>query len=333
MGQATAGIHEFVFGAPAAERDALLKFWQVLGFEPVDEGKFDASQAGSAYDHAQKLSSVRLRHQGCVTFNTGLVRLQFWESLRNEGLVGSPAIATGSRWMGLYTRDILQLEDSFRSAQAKADWDLSLSPRIHAPLQNPAPEPDFYAPFVGLRELLVFGNRFRLAFIQRGGFDRPGFGTFDEALAYKNTEGSHANIVQPDNAFSTAFYKSAFGFETAPFGDPHDSGAEPPTIAALNLRPNEMFRIERTRAPDCPSGLLQVYSSYMKSTDYRDKSRPGSGNLCAYSIRVRSLDELESLISQTEAAKVQARFQDEFGEQAVSFYAPDGYAWLALSDG
>lgn len=332
MRQSTAGVHEFVFGAPIGERDSMLKFWQVLGYEPVSDGELDAERAGDAYGHSQSLNSVRLRHRGCDTFSTGLVRLQFWTALRNEGLLGSPAIATGSRWMGMYTRDILQLEDSFRSEQARTDWPLSLSPRVHAPLQNPAPEPDFYSPFVGLRELLVFGNRFRLAFIQRGGFDRPGFGTFDESLPYKNTEGSHANIVQPDNAFSTEFYKNAFGFETAPFGDAHDSGGEPPTIAALSLRSGETFRIERTRAVDCPSGLLQVYSSYMKSADYRDRSRPGSGNLCAYSIRVQSLDELELLLRETPGAQVQARYEDEFGEQALSFDAPDGYAWLALAD-
>lgn len=234
--------------------------------------------------------------------------------------------------MGMYTHDILQLRDSFESQRARADWNLWISPLVNAALSNPPPQHDFYEPFVGLRETLVFGNRFRLAFIQRAGFDRPGFGTFNDALAFKNTEGSHANIVQPDNQFSTEFYKNAFGFETAPFGDAHDSGGEEATIAALDLREDELFRVERTRAVDCPSGLLQVYSSYLPGDDLRDLSRPGSGNLCAYSVRIASLEDLRHLIDDTEHASRGEIFDDEFGDPALSFFAPDGYAWIAVAD-
>ncbi|MGI9236860.1 MAG: hypothetical protein ACR2QZ_05655, partial [Woeseiaceae bacterium] len=254
MAQTGSGVFEFVFGAPQTERDEALKFWTVLGFTPEAEGSMNAGQARDVYGHASQLVSVRLRHTGCATFETGLVRLQFWETLANEGLGNSSPIQTGSRWMGMYTQDILQLRDAFTNATAMQNWGLWVSPLVNAPLQKPAPEQTYYERFVGLRETLVFGNRFRLAFIQRGGFDRPGFGTFDDALPFKNTEGSHANIVQPDNAFSSDFYKRAFDFETAPFGEPHDSGDEPPTIEALRLRPEETFHVERTRAIDCPSG-------------------------------------------------------------------------------
>jgi hypothetical protein len=332
MVQTTAGVFEFVFGALVTERDELLKFWRVLGFEPDAEGCLSAPSASDAYGHSSAVQSVRLKHIGCETYSTGFVRLQFWEELRNEGLGNCSPIVVGSRWMGMYTHDILQLRDSFESQRAKVDWNLWISPLVNAPLVNPPPIHDFYEPFIGLRETLVFGDRFRLAFIQRAGFDRPGFGTFDDELAFKNTEGSHANVVQPDSQFSTEFYKNAFGFETAPYGDPHDSGGEEPTIAALKLREDELFRVERTRAVDCPSGLLQVYSSYMPGEDKRDLSRPGSGNLCAYSVRVASLRSLADLIDETELASHSEIFEDEFGQPALSFLAPDGYAWIAVDD-
>ncbi len=330
--QARAGIYEFVFGAPVDERDELLAFWAVLGFVPVAEGSLDAATADRAYGHDSGLTSVRLVHPGCSSFGTGYVRLQFWERLRNEGLGNVAPVTIGSRWMGMYTHDILQLADSFASEQAHHHWGLWVSPLVSAPLMKPAPEVDFYNPFVGLRELLVFGNRFRLAFIQRGGFDRPGFGTFDDSLAYKNTEGSHANVVQPAGEFSTDFYKQAFGLETAPFGEAHDSGDDPATIAALNLKDGEMFRVERTRAVDCPAGLLQVYSSYVAGDDLRDRSRPGSGNVCAYSMRVRDLELLATTIEASDGARRGEAFEDEFGTAALSFDAPDGYAWIAVTD-
>jgi len=330
--QCKSGIHEFIFGALQSERDELLRFWEVLGFVFDAEGALGAKAAEAAYGHASSLVSLQLRHPGCATFNTGLVRLQLWEELRDEGLGNSNPIQTGSRWMGMYTNDILQVRDAFLNDAAQNDWALWVSPLVSAPLQKPAPVHNYYGRFVGLRETLVFGNRFRLAFIQRGGFDRPGFGTFDNNLPFKNTEGSHANVVQLDNAFSSAFYKLAFDFETAPFGEAHDSGDEPPTIEALRLRPDETFHVERTRAVDCPSGLLQIYSSYMPGPDLRDLSRPGSGNLCAYSVRVRDLDRLAAVIGATADAELHADRIDEFGERSLTFQAPDGYAWIAVAD-
>ncbi len=332
MTQARTGIYEFVFGATRAERESVLRFWDVLGFVPVADGALDADRARAAYGHASALESVRLEHAGCGTFGTGYVRLQFWDALKNEGLGSASPIQTGSRWMGMYTQDILQVRDSFNNAQAIGDWDLWLSPLVHAALMKPAPEVSFYEPFVGLREQLVFGKRFRLAFIQRGGFDRPGFGTFDESAAFRNTEGSHANIVQPDNSFSTQFYKRVFGFETAPFGEAHDSGDEESTIAALNLRDGETFHVERTRAVDVPSGLLQVYSSYMPGDDLRARSVPGCGNLSVYSVHVDDLERLAADVDADADARHLGRFTDEFGQQALTFYAPDGYAWIAIED-
>ncbi|MEM1092014.1 MAG: hypothetical protein AAF552_03225 [Pseudomonadota bacterium] len=329
--QTQAGIHEFIFGAPNAERETLLRFWAILGFEPVDEGRLGPEAAGLAYAHQQDLTSVRLRHRGCDTFNTGLVRLQFWDQLRNEGLEDTRPLVVGSRWMGLYTQDILQLRDSLTNSEQQRDWGLWVSPLVNAPLSHPPADVDFYRPFVGLRETLVFGRRFRLAFIQRAGFDRPGFGTFDDRLAFRNTEGSHANIVQAAGRFDSAFYKRVFGFETAPYGDAHDSGTEPTTIEALALRPGETFHIERTRAVDCPSGLLQIYSSYLAGDDRRDRSRPGCGNLCAYSVRVRDLDRLCAEVGDA-GGVVSDRFEDEFGEASVCFDGPDGYAWVAVAD-
>jgi len=326
-----AGIHEFIFGGEMSRETEYLEFWEKLGFVPVKEGCFSGEKSDTFYGHNAELRSIRLRHPGCDTFNTGLVRLQLWSKLRNEGLNTVKPLECGSRWMGIYTHDVMQLHDSFSANKSMERWNLGMSPIVNAALQNPPPEHDFDQPFVGLRELLVFGNDFRLAFIQRAGFDRPGFGTFDDTLAFKNTEGSHANIVQPANSFSTEFYKAVLDFDTAPFGEAHDSGDEPPTITALDLKPGELFRIERIRSGDCPSGLLQVYSSYMEGEDYRDLSRPGSRNLCAYSINVSDINELKQRLSEYGGELLSQTMQDEFGETSVSFTAPDGYFWLATS--
>ena len=106
------GLYEFVFATRTSERERLLAFWQALGFEPIDEGTLSASEASTLYGHHAELQSIRLRHPGCAAHQTGLVRLQCWSALAGEGLGAQPPLVTGSRWMGLYTADILELRDS-----------------------------------------------------------------------------------------------------------------------------------------------------------------------------------------------------------------------------
>lgn len=325
------GISEFVFGAPPDREDELLRFWAVLGFEPVAEGALDAEAAAALYGHGSTLRGIRLRHPGCGTWNTGYVRLQFWDTLRNKGLGNSRPIAPGSRWMGLYCHDILQVRDAFTAERTIADWALWVSPLVNAPLAKPAPEVNFWEPFVGLRETLVFGRDFRLAFIQRGGFDRPGFGTFDESLLFRNTEGSHASLVQTTHAFDTDFYKTVFGFETAPFGEAHVSGDEGPTQVALRLDDGETFHVERTRAPDIPSGLLQVYAPHLERTDRRDLSRAGSRNLGLYSVQSDNLEGLRAAVLAHGGSNAAVIAEDEFGTDSFTFDARDGLQWLATA--
>lgn len=320
------GLHEFVFSAQAAERDRLLAFWSQLGFVPEIEGSLTSSEADELYGHASTLHAVRLRHPGSGAHETGLVRLQLWGELAGEGLGACKPLIMGSRWMGMYTADILEIRDSLEAYNGAASgrW---LSELVSAPLANPAPEVTWANPFVGLRETLYFDPDCRVAFIQRGGFDRPGFGTIDMCLPYKNSEGSHANVVQPSRAFDTAFYKAVFGLESAPYGEAHDSGDEPPTQRALRLEPGQLFRVERLRAPDCPTGLLQVYSPYFETPDCRAQSCPGQRGLSAYSYRAGNI-EASALPSVTDyRAGV-----NEFGEAACTFTSPDGYSWMWIRD-
>lgn len=319
------GLYEFVFTAHASERERLLAFWSGLGFFPEVDGRLTASEAEALYGHASALQSVRLRHSGCGAHETGLVRLQCWDDLAGEGLGAHKPLVTGSRWMGMYTDDILEIRDSLNDYNADTH-DRWLSDLVSAPLANPPPQVTWDDPFVGLRETLYFDLDGRIAFIQRGGFDRPGFGTIDRALPYKNSEGSHANVVQPSRAFDTDFYKTVFGLESAPYGEAHDSGDEPPTQRALRLEAGQLFRVERLRAPECPTGYLQVYSPYFDAEDHRALSQPGQRGLSAYSYRVQSIDA-EALPGATNYCAG----QNEFGESACTFYAPDGYSWMWVS--
>lgn len=319
------GLYEFVLATRTSERGRLLAFWQALGFEPITEGALSASEASTLYGHQAGLQSIRLRHPGCAAHQTGLVRLQCWSALAREGLGAQRTLVTGSRWMGLYTADILALRDSLSDYRSEMS-DRWLSELVSAPLANPPPPVTLQTPFVGLRETLYFDPDGRVAFIQRGGFDRPGFGTIDLTLPYKNSEGSHANVVQPTGSFDTAFYKAVFGLETAPYGGAHDSGDEPPTQRALRLEAGQLFRVERLRAPDYPTGLLQAYSPYFATPDQRVLSQTGQRGLLGYSYRASSVEAV--VLPGVTDYRVA---NNEFGERSCSFTAPDGYRWMCIS--
>ena len=133
------GLHEFVFSLHVSERKRLLAFWAGLGFQPHAEGALSADDAEALYGHGAALTSIRLRHSGCAAHETGLVRLQCWDELAGEGLGARKPLVTGSRWMGMYTADILELRDSLSDYNHDTE-DRWLSELVSAPLANPPPQ-------------------------------------------------------------------------------------------------------------------------------------------------------------------------------------------------
>jgi uncharacterized glyoxalase superfamily protein PhnB len=305
----------------------MLEFWAYFGFEPVAEGELHAAQAKALYGHASDLKSVKLAHPGCDTCDTGYVRLQFWSELANEGLGSAKAIDVGGRWMGIYVRDGMRVSEAIHGEKIKGNHDWSLTALVRAAFAWPEPEISLAAPFMGLREFVALGDEFRLAFVERVGFERPGFGTFAENLPFQNTEGTHANIVQPVGGFSTDFYKEVFGLVTMANGEAHDSGEEAPTIEALKLDDGQTFCIERLVHPDSPGGMLQVYSPYSGEKDLRDISRIGARGLGCYSYRVRDIAEFREAAAGAGAQNITEVCDNEFGEKSICFDAPDGVYW------
>ena len=66
-------------------------YWHFgLGWDLCPKPRGVYGEADALYGYASTLQSVRLRHSGSRAYETGLVRLQFWEALSGEGL-GVPA--------------------------------------------------------------------------------------------------------------------------------------------------------------------------------------------------------------------------------------------------
>lgn len=307
----------------------MLDYWRQLGYTQSASGQLSATAAEALYGHHSGLESLLLEHNGCKVANGGYVRLMVWDRLYNVGAGATRPLTPGSGWMGIYTRDILSVHDAYTDSATHGDQPWWISNVVRAPLQWPPPHSDFFTPFVGLREMLALTDFARHAFIQRAGFDRPGFGTFDTSLPYQNTEGTHANIVQPVGSFNSSFYKSVLGWETAPFGDAEDIGDKPATAEVLAVAPGQMARMERLKSPHSPTGMLQVYSPHTSPHPPVD-CRPGSLGLSMYSVATAELEALCERADRHGASWNSDIAVDEFGRDCCVFTAPDGFSWSAI---
>jgi hypothetical protein len=321
------GLYEHWYGT--LDLSAALRYWAQLGFSECARGTLDETRAARLYGHASPLESVRLKHRSGSS--QGLIRVLQWERPAGEGLGFSHALATGSRWSGFYTRDLVQIQDAYRDEAAATGerWKVSDLARLFISDAKPG----FYKPFLGIRESTIVGPHHRHAFLQRVGFDRPGFGTFAPDTPLPVTESTHGNVVLP--AFELhAFYQDALGLavQTPPMTI---DWTLPAVRHSLELKEGESFQVIVYQTPGVPTGFLRVYAASEPRDDVREQSRPGHIGNCAYSYRYApgTLDALRARLEQSGANGLPTGVDtNEFGEATVSCIAPDGYFWNFIAE-
>lgn len=320
------GLYEHWYGTEDIDR--AIRYWRQLGYEPSAQSRLGAEQAEALYGGRGSLESVRLRHQG--TDRQGLIRLHRFEAGMGPGLGFSHALATGSRWSGFYSRDILAVQDAYRDQAALSGerWKVSDVARLFIS----ATTPSFYDPFIGIRETTVTGSAHRHAFLQRVGFDRPGFGSFAEQTPLPVTESTHGNVVL--RVFDDhEFYARGLGLAVQTPVQSIDW-----TVTAvrnsLELKEGESFVVIVYQAPGEPSGFLRVYGSAEVRDNQLDQSRPGQLGACGYSYRypAGSLPARRAAVQKAGAVDVTPILENEFGERSFSFNAPDGYFWNLVEE-
>jgi hypothetical protein len=191
-------------------------------------------------------------------------------------------------------------------------------------------KPSFYQPFVGIRESTVFGPAHRMAFLQRIGFDRPGFGTFDAATPLSCTESTHGCIVMP-KLEDHEFYAQAFGLSVqTPLHQIDWTNAA--VRKSLALEEGEAFSGIVYQVPGEPSGFLRLYHSQRAREDLRHLASPGQLGNCGltYRFAAASLVARREQVTAAGATQVSALLPNEFGELSFSFRARDGAFWSVL---
>ena len=318
------GLYEHIHGV--SDLDSALSYWHQLGFAEVARGRLPASAAAALYGVDSAVESVRLRHRNGA--QVGQIRLHRWDRPLGAGLGHAPPLTIGSRWSGFYTRDILQLHEAYVDDNSARDahWQVNDLARLFISDMTP----EFRQSFVGLREFFLTGPEHRHAFLQRVGFDRPGFGIFAEGTPLSCSESTHGNIVMADLA-TARFYRDALGLvEQTPV---QRLGWQMPAIRqSMRLSEGDVFSVEVLGAPETPSGLLRVYAAESPIEDLRAVSQPGHLGLNCYSYAYApaGLNLRHGLLAQHGATGVTELLENEFGERSTSFVAPDGYFWTLV---
>jgi hypothetical protein len=322
----TAGLYEHWYGA--ADLEGALRYWRQLGYEESARGALDADAAGRLYGVQAPLQSLRLRHRS--TDRQGLVRVLCFDGPCGPGLGFAHALALGSRWSGFYTRDILAVQDAYRdeAALGTANWKVSDVARLFIT----AATPGFYSPFVGIRESTVTGPEHRHAFLQRVGFDRPGFGTFAEGTPLPVCESTHGNVVIPDLA-AHEFHATGLGLVVQTPVQRID-WSNTAVRRSLALQEGEAFSVIVYHTAGEPTGFLRVYAPHDPRPDLRAASRPGQRGNIGYTLRypAGSLDARRAAVAAAGAAHLTVVSANEFGERSFSFDAPDGTFWNLLEE-
>jgi hypothetical protein len=320
------GLYEHWYGS--TDLDGALRYWRQLGYEEAARGVLDAEAAACLYGVRAPLESLRLRHRS--TDRQGLVRVLRFDAPCGPGLGFAHGLALGSRWSGFYTRDILAVQDAYRdeAAATGAPWKVTELARLFIT----AATPGFYSPFVGIRESTVTGTEHRHAFLQRVGFDRPGFGSFAEGTPLPVCESTHGNVVIPDLA-AHEFHAAGLGLVVqAPVQRIDWSNTA--VRRSLALQEGEAFSVIVYHTAGEPTGFLRVYAPHDPRPDLRAASRPGQLGNVGYTLRypAGSLDARHAAVAAAGAAHLTVVSANEFGERSFSFDAPDGTFWNLLEE-
>jgi hypothetical protein len=321
------GLYEHGYGASNLE--AALRYWGQLGFVEVARGALDTAAARALYGHGSPMTGVRLAHRAERRY--GLVRVFSFEQPAGPGLSFAHALSLGSRWSGFYTRDLVQIQDAYRdeAVASGASWRVSDLVRLFVSSSAPS----FHAPFVGIRESTIMGPEHRHAFLQRVGFDRPGFGSFSPETPLPVTECTHGNVVVPA-LDGDPFYTDGLGLSVQAPVQQIDWKV-PAVRQSLALQEGEAFQVVVYQTPGVPSAFLRVYAPRESRPDLRSSSRPGHLGNCLYTFRypAGSLAGRRERVLATGATEVTPLLANEFGETSFSCRSPDGCFWTLLAAG
>jgi hypothetical protein len=330
------GVHEVGIGV--TDPQGALHHWEHFGYRPGATGSLDRAAALALYGVDSPLRAWRLSHGAA---DKGLVRLMTWEESTGPGLEMAPLRTPGNRWSVQKTDDLLTVWTHAEVARRQGHRISVLGPVLNARSAVPiAQQRPFAAAVPAAYNLQFFQPLFQQVVMQRQHIDVRRLGTIAEASLFRTSEICHVGlVVYTTDVRPFDFYEHALGlWRTTQHRFPYDPDS--PASEMFALRPGEAFTeidFDDPRARQDPScslaGRLRVFAVESQSprTQVLDAS-PGQLGYSLYSVRTGDIRALRKAVIDGGAARVTPVLENEFGEPAFAFRAPDGYAWTAVGN-
>ena len=330
-------LHEI--GVGVTDTEDAIDYWRSFGYRPGPDGKLSAPQAEQLYGVNSALKSTRLLHQDA---DHGLLRLMQWDEPTGDGLNMARLRTKGNRWGVHKTDDVMTLLNHAEVlAQQGAPVNL-LGPIINAHVggYDGPPARPFREPLVCLRELQIFQPLYQLMITKRYNLELPLYGQIDATSLFRSSQVCHAATVNAEPDLTPfAFYDEVLGLKRMSLLEvPYIPGniatimfdlEEGDTLSVIDfdeLRSEQPFDQQR-------SGRLRIFniSSTREEEDRLADSRPGKLGYSLYTYRVNDVDGMRDKAHAAGATEVTGIVEDEFGQRAFSFCAPDGYFWTLMA--
>lgn len=330
----TGGVFEVGIGVENLARAE--SYWRGFGYRAGPRGTLPAAQAQQLYGVDAALESVRLLHQDA---DHGLVRLMRWDRPMGPG-IGTVALRTnGNRWAVCKTREVQAVANHARMLAAKMPgvWFTEpVSRLVGATMDEVDP---FAAPFPIKSEVMLYTPELRHVMVQRYAHDLPHFGAYNDDCLFRASQFTQVGLcIDPADKPKLDFYDRVLGLRRS--AEHAFVAKEGEFLARMTgLRDGERLieidfdDVRSDPAPDRQlSGKLRVFlieSAGLASTF--DRCNPGNRGFSLYTLRSHDIAALRARVLAGGGRSVSAVQRDEFGADAFSATAPDGYAWAFVA--
>lgn len=334
--QAVGGVHEVCYGVP--DLTAAADYWAAFGFKPVAEGRIDAARARELYGVDSAVEALRLQH---LDTDHGMLRLMRWERPLGPGIGIAPLRAHGSRWVGQFVRNMLEISNHARVALKQGAPILEVAPSfIDLSAYNPAlfggePPRPFVDRVLAVREYTLIQPLWRQAFLQRFNYDSALLGRIDDDALLPCSQVVNASfMVSSDDPCVFDFYRDQLGLKAVGVQEiPYEQAMA--SRGVFDLREGEChwcYTFEEPRSGSSNdtrrSGRLYLFRFPAGSAlpDRLSQSQPGHLGCTLFTWRVRDAATLRQVCIDA-GLHCGPLSRDEFGAEAFRCIAPDRMHW------
>jgi len=298
-------LHEAAFGLRLGTLEDETAYWARFGYAVAAEGRLSALQSLVLYGLLSDVATRRLRH---VSGAGAAVRLMAWTAPTGAGAGAAPLFAPGARFVASEAAQLSAIERHARAAGA-----VVLGP-IEAALGAPTRPWIDRAP--GVRRLVALDPLRRRVFseVSDGETALPAAPPGTLPTGPVNHFGAAVGTLNEAD-----FYADVLGFiRTAP--TPQQDGAA--FAQGLTVR-QAAFRDA--------AGLTLTLAAVEFGAPKPVRAQPGDLGLSLFTVRTPDIAALRASALEAGARQVSPVLRNEFGEEAVGFFAPDGSAWQAVA--